>query len=116
MNVIDWIVQLMGIALALAAAPVFIGWVNQCRAWLQNKSAPSILQPYRAIRKLFHKDAVIAENASRLFRLAPYLRNHGAADDRRTPFSAELHAQPESRFYRSRVHDGVAGRECPYPG
>src|ERR1022692_2160834 len=73
MNVYDWIVQLMGIALAVAAAPVFIGWVNQCRAWLQNKSAPSLLQPYREIRKLFHKDAVIAENASRLFRLAPYV-------------------------------------------
>jgi formate hydrogenlyase subunit 4 len=73
MNVFDWIVQLMGIALAVAAAPVFVGWVNQCRAWLQNKSAPSILQPYRGIRKLFHKDAVIAENASRLFRLAPYV-------------------------------------------
>src|ERR1700722_19591364 len=73
MKVFDWIVQLMGIALALAAAPVFLGWVNQCRAWLQNKSAPSILQPYRGIRKLFHKDAVIAQNASRLFRLAPYV-------------------------------------------
>src|SRR5713226_1386368 len=73
MRVFDWIVQLMGIALALAAAPVFVGWVNQCRAWFQNKSAPSLLQPYRGIRKLFHKDAVIAENASRLFRLAPYV-------------------------------------------
>ena len=73
MRVFDWIVQLMGIALAVAAAPVFLGWVNQCRAWLQNKSAPSILQPYRGIRKLFHKDAVIAQNASRLFRLAPYV-------------------------------------------
>ena len=73
MSVFDWIVQLMGITIALAAAPVFLGWVNQCRAWLQNKSAPSILQPYRGIRKLFHKDAVIAENASRLFRLAPYV-------------------------------------------
>src|SRR5450755_118490 len=73
MNVFDWIVQLMGIALALAAAPMFVGWVNQCRAWLQNKSAPSILLPYRGIRKLFLKDAVIAENASRLFRLAPYV-------------------------------------------
>src|SRR5580692_11761720 len=73
MNAIDWIVQLVGIALAVAAAPVFVGWVNQCRAWLQNKSAPSILQPYREIRKLFHKDAVIAQNASRLFRLAPYV-------------------------------------------
>ena len=73
MNVFDWIVQLMGIALAVAAAPLLVGWVNQCRAWLQNKSAPSILLPYRGIRKLFHKDAVIAENASRLFRLAPYV-------------------------------------------
>jgi formate hydrogenlyase subunit 4 len=73
MSVFDWIVQLMGIALAVAAAPVFLGWVNQCRAWLQNKSAPSILLPYRGIRKLFHKDAVIAESGSRLFRLAPYV-------------------------------------------
>ena len=73
MNVYDWIVQLMGIAMAVAAAPMLVGWLNQCRAWLQNKSAPSILLPYRGIRKLFHKDAVIADNASRLFRLAPYV-------------------------------------------
>ena len=59
--------------MAVAAAPALVGWVNQCRAWLQNKSAPSILLPYRGIRKLFHKDAVIADNASRLFRLAPYV-------------------------------------------
>jgi len=73
MNVYDWIVQLIGIAMAVAAAPMLVGWLNQCRAWLQNKSAPSILLPYRGIRKLFHKDAVIADNASRLFRLAPYV-------------------------------------------
>src|SRR5882672_8344696 len=73
MSVFDWVVQLMGIALAVAAAPVFVGWVNQCRAWLQNKSAPGILLPYRGIRKLFHKEAVTAENASPLFRLAPYV-------------------------------------------
>src|SRR5271167_1095331 len=73
MKVFDWLVQLMGIALALAAAPVFVGWVNKCRAWLQNRSAPSIWLPYRGIRKLFHKEAVIAENASLLFRLAPYV-------------------------------------------
>src|SRR5271157_2666439 len=73
MSVTDWIVQVSGIAIALAVAPAFHGWVNQCRAWLQNKSAPHVLQPYRGIRKLFHKDAVIAENASLLFRLAPYV-------------------------------------------
>jgi formate hydrogenlyase subunit 4 len=47
--------------------------VNQCRAWLQNRTAPGLLQPYRSIRKLFHKDAVIAESASPLFRIAPYV-------------------------------------------
>lgn len=69
----DWLAQILGILAAVLAAPLFLGWVNQCRAWLQNKSAPSILQPYRGIRKLFHKDAVIAANASQLFRLAPYM-------------------------------------------
>ncbi len=73
MNPFEWLVQLLGIVLALALAPVFVGWVNQCRAWFQNRSAPGVLQPYRGIRKLFHKDAVIAANASRLFRLAPYV-------------------------------------------
>lgn len=73
MNALDWIVQILGIVASVAAAPLFFGWVNQCRAWLQNRSAPSVLQPYRGIRKLFHKDAVIATNASRLFVLAPYI-------------------------------------------
>lgn len=73
MNAFDWIAQLLGTLAAVLAAPLFLGWVNQCRAWLQNKSAPSILLPYRGIRKLFHKDAVIATSASQLFRLAPYV-------------------------------------------
>ena len=30
-------------SLALALAPLLTGWVNQWRAWLQNKSAPSLL-------------------------------------------------------------------------
>jgi formate hydrogenlyase subunit 4 len=58
---------------AVAVAPLFLGWVTQCRAWLQNRGAPSIWLPYRAIRKLFHKDAVLAQDASPLFRLAPYV-------------------------------------------
>jgi len=73
MSPFDWVAQILGILAALLAAPLFLGWVNQCRAWLQNKSAPPLIQPYRGIRKLFYKDAVIAANASRLFRLAPYV-------------------------------------------
>jgi len=65
--------QLLEIALALAIAPLFAGWVAQCRAWLQNRSGPGIAQPYRLLHKLFHKDSVLAERASPLFRAAPYV-------------------------------------------
>ena len=65
--------QLLEMGAAVALAPLFLGWVTQCRAWLQNRSAPPVWLPYRAIRKLFHKDAVLAQEASPLFRLAPYV-------------------------------------------
>jgi len=65
--------QFLQLAIAMLLAPLLLGWVNQCRAWLQNKSAPSILLPYRMIRKLFHKDAVVAANASPIFRMTPYI-------------------------------------------
>ncbi len=73
MNLLGAASQLLEIVLALAAAPLLVGWVNQCRAWLQNRSAPSLLQPYRALHKLFNKESVVAENASPLFRVAPYV-------------------------------------------
>lgn len=73
MNAWDWLDQFIEVLIALAAAPLFLGWVNQCRAWLQNRSAPNLLLPYRGIRKLFNKDAVVAHNASSLFRMAPYI-------------------------------------------
>jgi formate hydrogenlyase subunit 4 len=73
MKAIEWFTQVLEVLAALAAAPLFVGWVNQCRAWLSNRSAPSLLQPYRGIRKLFYKEAVLANNASALFRVAPYV-------------------------------------------
>jgi len=65
--------QGLEILAALALAPLLTGWVNQWRAWLQNKSAPSLLQPYRVLHKLFNKESVLAEHASQLFRSAPYI-------------------------------------------
>ena len=73
MTLISFLLQLLQLAIALLLAPLVVGWVNQCRAWFQNKSAPSLLLPYRMIRKLFHKDAVVAENASPIFRMMPYI-------------------------------------------
>jgi formate hydrogenlyase subunit 4 len=65
--------QFTELALAVLLAPLLTGWVNQCRAWLQNRSGPGVLQPYRTLAKLFSKEVVLAHNASSLFRTAPYL-------------------------------------------
>ncbi len=65
--------QLAQLLLVVLLAPLLTGWVNQCQAWLQNRSGAGVLQPYRVLRKLLHKDAVIAHNASPLFRATPYI-------------------------------------------
>jgi len=73
MSALGVLSQLLAIAAALLLAPLLTGWVNQCRAWLQNRSAPPLLQPYRMLHKLFNKDSVLATKASPLFRAAPYI-------------------------------------------
>ncbi|CAB1367797.1 respiratory chain complex I subunit 1 family protein [Denitratisoma oestradiolicum] len=73
MNLLGLVSQLLAILAALLLAPLLTGWINQCRAWTQNRSAPGLLQPYRMLHKLFHKESVLAEHASPLFRLAPYV-------------------------------------------
>ncbi|OGA08661.1 MAG: formate hydrogenlyase [Betaproteobacteria bacterium RIFCSPHIGHO2_12_FULL_69_13] len=65
--------QLLQSILVVSAAPLVLGWVNMCRAWLQNRSAPSIRLPYYTLVKLFHKDAVIASTTSPIFRVTPYV-------------------------------------------
>ncbi len=69
----SYVSQLLEIVIALALAPLLSGWVNQWRAWLQNRSAPSLWQPYRMLHKLFNKDSLVADNASPLFLAVPYL-------------------------------------------
>jgi len=67
------LLQLLQNTLVLLLAPLLLGWVNLCRAWLQNRSGAGVLQPYRNLIKLFHKDAVLAHNASPLFLFMPYI-------------------------------------------
>ena len=73
MNPLSVARQVGEVLLAIALAPLFMGWIAQCRAWLQNRSAPPLLLPWRMLRKLFWKDAALAENASPLFRATPYV-------------------------------------------
>jgi len=73
MNFYALFAQLLELVVALVLAPILTGWINMCRAWLQNRSAPPLLQTYYTLSKLFHKDVLLAHNASTLFRAAPYI-------------------------------------------
>jgi formate hydrogenlyase subunit 4 len=73
MRGITFVRQFGEVALAIGIAPLFTGWIAQCRAWMQNRSAPPLRQQYRMLRKLFLKDALLATNASALFRMTPYI-------------------------------------------
>ena len=73
MNIYAFFAQLLELVVALVLAPLLTGWINQCRAWLQNRSAPPLLQTYYTLSKLFHKNVLLAHNASSLFRAAPYI-------------------------------------------
>ena len=73
MNLEGLAAQLTMMIVALVGAPLLVGWVNQCRAWLQNRSAPPLLLPFRQLHKLFWKESVVAYDATAIFRLAPYI-------------------------------------------
>ena len=66
-------VQAGQMLLVLAAAPLLTGFVRKVKARLTRRRGASVFQPYRDLARLMRKEAVIAENASWLFRSAPYL-------------------------------------------
>jgi len=59
--------------LALAAAPLLVGFVRWLKARLQNRRGAPPWQPYFELSKLFGKEVVISKQASWLFRCAPYV-------------------------------------------
>jgi formate hydrogenlyase subunit 4 len=67
------LVQGAQMLLVLLLAPLLTGFVRKVKARLLRSRGPSVLQPYRDLLRLMRKEAVLAENASWLFRVAPYL-------------------------------------------
>jgi formate hydrogenlyase subunit 4 len=64
--------QLAQMTLILVLSPLLTGLVRKVKARLQRRRGPSLIQPYRDLRRLLGKEAVVADNASWLFRVAPY--------------------------------------------
>ncbi len=59
--------------LVLALAPLLTGLVRKVKARFLRRRGPSVFQPYRDLLRLLRKDVVLADNASWLFRTAPYM-------------------------------------------
>src|SRR6516164_3091188 len=65
--------NLFRVAFVLAFAPLVEGVTTRLKEILQSKRGPSIFQPYRDTWKLLHKDEIVSEYASWIFRAAPYV-------------------------------------------
>jgi formate hydrogenlyase subunit 4 len=59
--------------LVLLLAPLLTGFVRKVKARLVWRRGASVLQPYRDLLRLLRKEVVLAENASWLFRVTPYV-------------------------------------------
>jgi formate hydrogenlyase subunit 4 len=69
----DALVQLGQLLLVLLLAPLLTGYVRKVKARLLRRQGPDLIQPYRDLHKLLRKDVVLADNASWVFRVAPYV-------------------------------------------
>jgi formate hydrogenlyase subunit 4 len=65
--------NLLQVLVVMLFAPLVAGTVSRLKEIVQSKRGPSIFQPYRDIWKLFHKDEVISDRSSWIFRFTPYI-------------------------------------------
>ena len=65
--------QVVQMTLVVAVAPLVLGITRKVKARLLRRIGAPVLQPYRDLLKLMHKEAVVAHNASFVYRSAPYV-------------------------------------------
>ncbi len=69
----DLAIQFLQMLLVLLLAPALVGLVRKVKARLLRRRGAPIVQPYRDLLRLLRKEVVLAENASWLFRVTPYM-------------------------------------------
>lgn len=62
---------LLQAALVVGGAPLLVGIMRRVRAVLEGRAGPPIVQPWRDLRKLMHKDRVIPANSGWVFSTTP---------------------------------------------
>jgi formate hydrogenlyase subunit 4 len=69
----DFIFQAAQMLLVLLLSPLLTGFVRKVKARLLRRQGPPLLQPYRDLIRLMRKEVVLAQSASWLFRVIPYI-------------------------------------------
>ena len=67
------LVQGAQMLVVLLLAPLLVGFVRKVKARLLRRQGPQLLQPYRDLLRLLRKEVVLANGASWLFRVCPYI-------------------------------------------
>jgi formate hydrogenlyase subunit 4 len=65
--------NLLQVLFVLLFAPLYAGVLVRLKEMVQSKRGPSVVQPYRDIWKLFHKDQIVSDQTTWIFRVTPYL-------------------------------------------
>jgi len=71
--ILSLVVQGVQMLLVVALAPLLVGVVRKVHARLTRHLGAPLIQPYRDILRLMRKEVVLADNASWLFRVVPYI-------------------------------------------
>ncbi len=71
--ILNLTVQGAQMLLVLALAPLLLGYTRTIKARMLRRRGPPLIQPYRDLLRLIHKEVVMADSASWLFRAAPYM-------------------------------------------
>jgi formate hydrogenlyase subunit 4 len=71
--IVSLLIQGIQMFVVVALAPLLVGLVRKVKARLLRRRGPALIQPYRDILRLMRKEVVLADNASWLFRVSPYL-------------------------------------------
>ncbi|MDQ7092346.1 NADH-quinone oxidoreductase subunit H [Desulfosporosinus sp. PR] len=67
------VLQILQLLFVLLVAPLIKGILNRWKEFVQGKKGPSVLQIYRDLWKLRHKERLIPKSAGWTYRIAPYI-------------------------------------------
>lgn len=65
--------NLIQVLVVVLFAPLVSGVVSRLKEMVQSKRGPNVFQPYRDLWKWFHKDEIVSEESSWIFRFTPYI-------------------------------------------